>query len=144
MGVVDLQARRTLIALIAVVFILFSNKTKAYEFVCTFIHLFHVIYDFSPGQFLLSWFHQCKFPHSFQRFQKLYNFKIKLASVKVLVHNATMRNGANKKIRIFSIFSLQSYTFFFWISILYEKCVRSFEVHHVEIAKKLRKLKGGS
>ena len=47
-----------------------------------------------------------------------------LASVKVLVHNATMRNGAKKKIWIFSNFPLKNYTFFFWIWILYDKCVR--------------------
>ena len=32
-------------------------------------------------------------------------------------------NGANKKIWIFSNFSLLNYTFFFWIWIFYEKCV---------------------
>ena len=54
---------------------------------------------------------------------KKFNFNIILASVKVLVHNTTMWNGANKKIWFFSNFPLRIYTFFFWIWILYEKCV---------------------
>ena len=50
------------------------------------------------------------------------HFLTRCKPFEVLLHNASMSNGARKKIQIFSNFPLQNYTFFFWIWILYEKC----------------------